>query len=143
MISQEAVADYITFFEGLTREDLGRFDTVFAADARFSDPFNDARGVAAVRRVFEKMFDDVDHHSFKVLDHAVTGNRAYLNWEFRIVPKGKSAEWRIDGMSTIDFREDGKVTAHIDHYDAASQIYEKIPLLGALMKALRRRIAAV
>ena len=143
MISQEAVAGYIAFFENLTREDLARFDSVFSEDARFSDPFNDARGVAAVRRVFEKMFDDVDHHSFKVLDHAVAGSRAYLNWEFRIVPKGKTTEWRIDGMSTIDFHDDGKVTAHIDHYDAASQIYEKVPFIGALMRALRRRIAAV
>ena len=143
MISQEAVADYIVFFENLTSEDLARFESVFAADARFRDPFNDAHGVAAVRRVFEKMFDDVDHHRFKVLDHAVAGNRAYLNWEFRIIPKGKTTEWRIDGMSTIDFRDDGKVAAHIDHYDAAGQIYEKIPLIGTLMRGLRRRIAAV
>ena len=126
MISQEAVADYIAFFENLTTEDLARFETVFAADARFSDPFNDARGLAAVRRVFEKMFEDVDHHSFKILDHALAGKRAYLNWEFRFIPRGKTTEWLICGMSTVDFGDDGKVTAHIDHYDAASQIYGKM-----------------
>ncbi|NIA72414.1 nuclear transport factor 2 family protein [Pelagibius litoralis] len=142
MISEAAVADYIAFFENLTPGSLSRFEEVFAPDARFRDPFNDARGVAAVRRVFEKMFDDVDEHSFKVLDHGISGNRAYLNWEFRITPKGKTKVWTIEGMSVIVFRDDGKVEAHIDHYDAASQIYEKIPLVGTVLRGLRRRIAA-
>lgn len=146
MISPATVVDYIAFFENLTPDDLDRFDSVFAADARFRDPFNDARGVAAVRRVFEKMFADVEDHSFKVLDHAVAGNRAYLNWEFRITPRGKTRGqrrvWLIEGMSTVDFGDDGKVTAHIDFYDAAGQIYEKIPLLGAILRMVRQRIAA-
>lgn len=142
MISQESVANYIAFFENLTREDLNRFDAVFAADARFRDPFNDVCGVAEVRRVFEKMFEDAEDHSFKVLDHAVAGNRAYLNWEFSITLRGKAKVVSIEGMSTIDFGDDGKVTAHIDHYDAAGQIYETIPLIGAVLRMLRRRIAA-
>lgn len=142
MVSNVAVADYISFFENLTPADLERFEQVFAPDARFRDPFNDARGVAAVRRVFEKMFADIDSHKFKVLDHAVAGDRAYLNWEFQLTPRGKSKIWPIKGMSVIVFREDGKVTAHIDHYDAAGQIYEKIPVIGAVLRRLRRRIAA-
>ena len=142
MVSDAAVAEYIAFFENLTPADLKRFEEVFAPDARFRDPFNDARGVTAVRRVFEKMFEDVETHSFKVLDHAVAGDRAYLNWEFRLTPRGKTEVWPIEGMSVITFREDGKVTAHIDHYDAAGQIYEKIPLIGAVLRGIRRRIAA-
>lgn len=142
MVSDATVTDYIAFFEGLTPADLERFEEVFAPDARFRDPFNDAQGVAAVRRVFEKMFADVENHSFKVLDHAVAGDRAYLNWVFQLTRRGKTSTWPIEGISVIDFRADGKVTAHIDHYDAAGQIYEKLPLIGVVLRALRRRIAA-
>lgn len=142
MISDAAVSDYITFFENLTPESLNRFEEVFSSDARFRDPFNDARGVAAVRRVFEKMFDDVDEHKFKVQSYAVNGNSAYLVWVFEITPKGKKKVWLIEGMSRIDFREDGKATAHIDYYDAAGQIYEKIPLIGGVLRLMRRKIAA-
>ncbi len=142
MVSDAAVADYIAFLETMTPESLSRFEAVFAPDARFRDPFNDAHGLPAIRRVFEKMFEDLDEHGFQVLDHAIAGERVYMNWRFRIVPKGKRQEWWIDGMSSVDFRDDGKVTAHIDHYDAASQIYEKFPFIGAVLRALRRRIAA-
>lgn len=142
MISDAVVSDYITFFENLTPESLNRFEEVFSGDARFRDPFNDARGVAAVRRVFEKMFDDVDEHKFKVQSYAVNGNSAYLVWVFEITPKGKTKVWLIEGMSRIDFRDDGKATAHIDYYDAAGQIYEKIPLIGGVLRLMRRKIAA-
>ena len=142
MIPQEVVTRYIAFLEDLTPESLDRFDEIFAADARFRDPFNDARGIAAVRRVFERMFEQLEDHGFKVLDHVVAGNRAYLNWEFRFTRRGKSQGLVIEGMSTVDFSDDGKATAHVDHYDAAGQVYESIPLLGAVLKVLRRRISA-
>ena len=142
MISDTAVADYIAFLETMTPESLDRFEEVFAPDAHFRDPFNDARGLPAVRQVFEKMFQDLDGHGFQVLGHAIAGERVYMNWRFRIVPKGRKREWWIDGMSAVDFRDDGKVVAHIDHYDAAGQIYERFPLIGPVLRALRRRIAA-
>ena len=142
MISQEVVTSYIAFLEGMTPESLERFSEVFAADARFCDPFNDVRGIDSVRRVFEQMFEQLEDHGFKVLDHAAAGNRAYLNWEFRCTRRGKSQGFVIEGMSTVDFNEDGKAIAHIDHYDAASQVYESIPLLGAVLRVLRRRISA-
>lgn len=142
MVTEGTVADYISFLENLAPADLERFGQVFSPDAHFRDPFNDARGVSAVRKVFEKMFADVDDHSFKVLDYAFAGDRAYLNWAFQLTPRGKSKVWPIEGMSVIVFGEDGKVTAHIDHYDAAGQIYEKLPLIGALLRKLRSRIAA-
>ena len=142
MTTQGTLAGYIAFLENLKPEDLARFDNVFAAEARFRDPFNDVRGVAGIRRVFEKMFEDLSHHSFKVVDHAIGGNRAYLEWQFRFTPKGRTQPWLIEGMSIVDFDENGKVTVHIDHYDAAGQIYEKFPLIGAVLRMLRRRLAA-
>jgi ketosteroid isomerase-like protein len=51
------LARVIVAFESLTRAELGRLDALYAADASFKDPFNDVRGVPAIRRIFEHMFD--------------------------------------------------------------------------------------
>ena len=37
---------------------------------------------------------------------------------------------------------DGRIARHRDYWDAAGELYEKLPLLGTLMRWLRRRIAA-
>jgi steroid Delta-isomerase len=45
-------------------------------------------------------------------------------------------------MSELTFDSDGKVARHIDYWDAGKHFYEKLPLLGALLRAIRRRVAA-
>ena len=47
---------YIRFYETMTAESLDRLPEVVAPDIRFVDPFNDVSGLAAMRRVLEKMF---------------------------------------------------------------------------------------
>jgi hypothetical protein len=45
-------------------------------------------------------------------------------------------------MSELRFAADGRVREHIDHWDAAAQVYERLPLIGGLMRLIRRRFAS-
>ena len=38
--------------------------------------------------------------------------------------------------------DDGRITLHRDYWDAAEELYEKLPVIGTLMRWLRRRLAA-
>ena len=65
------VARIVQLFESLAPSDLVRLVRFYAQDASFKDPFNDVRGVDAVRRVFEHMFDTLDEPRFVVHDIVV------------------------------------------------------------------------
>ncbi|WP_413888997.1 hypothetical protein [Candidatus Aalborgicola defluviihabitans] len=39
-------------------------------------------------------------------------------------------------------RPDGRILDHRDYWDAAEELYEKLPLLGGLMRWLKRRANA-
>jgi hypothetical protein len=43
------------------------------------------------------------------------------------------------GATHLVFDADGKVAVHRDYWDAAEELYEKLPLLGGLMRWLKRR----
>ena len=45
-------------------------------------------------------------------------------------------------MSRVKFTPEGLVTQHHDYWDPTGQLYEKLPLLGRLFRALRIRLAA-
>jgi hypothetical protein len=45
-------------------------------------------------------------------------------------------------MSEVQFDEAGSVRAHIDHWDAAGQLYEKLPVIGWILRRIRARLAA-
>ena len=48
---------------------------------------------------------------------------------------------RFEGVSRMQINEEGKVISHIDYWDAAENVYEKIPLLGAVLRFIKRKIA--
>jgi len=142
MTLSERARAYAAAFEALRPEtlaDLGRF---FAADARFRDPFNDVTGPTRILAVFDHMFRTLDDPRFVILDLAVSDGAAFLKWRMTFRPKGNPETWTIDGMSDVSFAPDGRVSAHIDHWDAAGQLYEKIAGLGWLLRQVRRRVSA-
>ena len=48
--------------------------------------------------------------------------------------------WSFDGTSIIILDNNGLVSEHIDHWDAASSFFEKIPILGWMIKFIRKKI---
>ena len=134
------VQRYIDAYEGLTPATLQQLQDCFAEQAHFSDPFNDVRGKAAIRRVFEHMFVSCERPRFEVDESAGDERLVYLRWHFSF--GAPSARRIVEGVSRVRFAADGLVVDHRDYWDPASQLYETIPFLRRLFRALRKRLAA-
>ncbi|WP_305072776.1 nuclear transport factor 2 family protein [Propionivibrio sp.] len=132
--------DLVNFFETLTPQSLERLGDFYAPDARFKDPFNDVQGVAAIRRIFEHMYRQVDAPRFVVSDRLAEGDRAMLVWNFHFVRRGQPQV--IRGATHLCFANDGKVLIHRDYWDAAEELYMTLPGIGWLMRRLRAALAA-
>lgn len=137
----QALETYARFFEELTKANAGGLARLAIPDVRFKDPFNDFRDRHRLIRLFTHMFDKLDDPRFVVRDQAMGSSAAYLRWTFTFRVKGRPQVWSIDGMSEVMFDEAGLVTSHVDHWDAGEQFYEKLPVLGALMRVVKRRMA--
>ncbi len=135
------VARLVERFEALAPADLQRLDEVYTADAHFVDPFHDVRGVDAVAAIFARMFASLDAPRFVVHDIAVDGDHCWLTWDFHFRPKrfARTAQ-TIHGASHLRLSADGRIAEHRDYWDAAGQLYAKLPALGALMRWLARRV---
>ena len=48
----------------------------------------------------------------------------------------------IRGATHLEFDTDGKVMLHRDYWDAAEELYARLPVLKWLMRALARQAAA-
>jgi steroid delta-isomerase len=132
---------YVRFYETLTPGTIGALQALVTPDVEFRDPFNDVKGVEAYARVLTKMFQDLDAPKFEVRHAVLDGAVGYLKW--RLVFRGKRGRERsIVGMSELRFDESGRVARHTDYWDSASQFYERVPILGFVLRLIRRRIAA-
>jgi steroid delta-isomerase len=132
----------IAFYETLAPGRLDEIDRLYAANACFRDPFNEVRGAASIRRIFERMFDDIDDARFQILDTIEDRRGAFLTWDFTFRTRRRRGAMllAIHGASHLRFDHDGRVAYHRDYWDAAGELYEKLPWVGALVRALRKRI---
>jgi ketosteroid isomerase-like protein len=143
-VSDDArVQRVIGAFETLAPARLDALLALYADDARFKDPFNEVRGTAAIGRIFVHMFESLDAPRFEVSEAIVQGDQCFLVWDFRFrMKRFDRGEQCIHGGSHLRFDADGRVALHRDYWDAAEELYEKLPLLGGLMRWLKRRANA-
>lgn len=137
----DAVQRLVTFFEHLQPQDLARLRTLYAVDAHFKDPFNDVRGLPGIERIFAHMFDALSEPHFVVTARMAQGQQCFLTWDFCFRFKRFDIDtWQtVRGGTHVVFNHEGLVTLHRDYWDAAEELYEKIPMLGGLMRWLKRR----
>ena len=137
------VSALVSFYESLQPNTLAMLGTLYADDARFKDPFNDVVGVAAINEIFRHMFASVDQPQFTVDTAFSQGDNAFLAWQFTFRWSGKpESRVIVRGASHLLFNEQGKVSLHRDYWDAAEELYEKMPVLGALMRWVKKPLRA-
>ena len=86
------------------------------------------------------MYVTLDQPRFVVTGRVVDGTQCFLTWEFR---------FRFRRFDTHRYRPCGRLAPaagrrwshrfHRDYWDAAEELYEKLPLLGSLMRWLKKR----
>ena len=136
---QLACDNYRRYLETLRPETLPELLKYVSADVHFQDPFNDVHGIDAMAEIFRHMFELVGPVRFTVYQAQAAGRVGLFSWRFEGQLFGKP--WVFNGTSVITFDEDGMVIVHIDHWDAAQNFYERLPLIGWLFAWLRRRLA--
>jgi len=138
------VDSLVEFFEAIRPESVADFARYYSDDAFFKDPFNEVRGVPAIQRIFTHMFQQVAEPRFKITERVVDGKSAMLVWEFHyhIAIFGREQKQVIRGASHLKFDAEGKVYWHRDYWDAAEELYARLPLVGLLMRGLKKVMAS-
>jgi len=135
-----ALARLVHFFETISPESVRiELASVYASNARFKDPFNDVTGHAEIAAIFTHMFAQVEQPRFVVTGTVLQGAQAFLTWDFLFTMKRFTRTPQcIKGATHIVFDANGAVALHRDYWDAAEELYEKLPVIGALMRWLKR-----
>ncbi len=144
MSQRQQFAQIATYFETLTPQSVDHLKTFYSPTARFKDPFNEVEGIADIERIFKHMYVALDNPRFVITEQVVDGRQAFLTWEFRF--RFKRFETRTEqvvlGTSHLVLNEHNLIDLHRDYWDAAEELYEKLPWVGSLMRWLKKRANA-
>ncbi len=131
----------VEFFESLTPDSVSMMGQLYTLDAYFKDPFNEVRGLREVQRVFSHMYVALDEPRFVVTSTVTQGNECFVVWDFQFRFKrfDTVTVQTVRGCSHLRLADDGRISFHRDYWDAAEELYEKLPVVRVLMRWLKRR----
>ena len=137
----DTVNQLVHYFETLNPARVARMGDFYAQQVWFKDPFNEVQGLAQVQQVFSHMYVALDRPRFVVTERIVEEHQCSLTWDFEFYFRGRrnAALQTIRGSSHLKFNAAGQVVYHRDYWDAAEELYEKLPLLGSLMRWLKKK----
>jgi steroid Delta-isomerase len=129
------------FFETLTPQSVARMGELYTDDAYFKDPFNEVRGLAHIQRIFSHMYVALSEPHFVVTSTITQGDGCFIVWDFKFRFKRFDTVTlqTVRGCSHLKLAPDGRISFHRDYWDVAEELYEKLPLVGALMRFLKKR----
>jgi ketosteroid isomerase-like protein len=141
---EAALRRVVHFFEHLQPSDVAQIAQLYTADAQFKDPFNEVQGIPAIERIFDHMFEALDSPRFVITQHVQNGAQCFVTWDFFFsVPRiDNGVTQTIRGATHFVLREEAgvwRVAVHRDYWDAAEELYEKLPVVGSVMRWLKKQ----
>jgi steroid Delta-isomerase len=131
---------YAAWLDGITPDTLEELRSFTIPEVHFKDPFNDVRGQDMMLKAFADVFERGEEVRFAVRDVASGEGVGFILWDFTFRPKRSRKVWEFRGVSEVRVDAAGRVTEHVDHFDAGSQLYARLPVVGPLVRLVRRRL---
>jgi hypothetical protein len=139
-MGQSVIERFTTTYERLDGTSLHLLDALYGAEVWFRDPFHEVRGLPALREYFERLYKNVDRCTFSFEDRVADEQQAMLTWTMHLRhPRlAGGQEIHVPGCSHIRFRD--KVYEHRDFFDAGAMLYERLPVLGSVVRLVKARL---
>ena len=139
-----ALENFAAFFSSFAADRIERqLDRTYSEDVYFNDTLKAVRGAAALKHYLTESAAAVEECRVHIEDTTRCASGEYLvRWRmmirFKRFRRGVDT-WTI-GVSHLRFGADGRVVYHQDYWNAADGIYEHVPVLGWMIRAIKRRL---
>lgn len=135
----ETVEKFKTYFTQLKLNNSAALNEIYAEDIIFTDPIHKIKGIENLKSYFKNLDDNLIEGSFHFSDESSHDNTVYLQWEMNLTLKRPKKKIQASGISVLTIEQ--KITKQRDYFDAGELFYENIPVLGGIIRFLKKKIA--
>ncbi|MGI9537455.1 MAG: nuclear transport factor 2 family protein [Desulfocapsaceae bacterium] len=134
--------DFLEVFNSLSSDNLHRLSEIYTDDIHFVDPAHEIQGLDNLRSYFEKLYANVSSVDFDFHEALRVGQSGYVQWIMNFSHPRLSGGHAIEvpGSSFLQFSDDDKVLHHRDYFDLGSMLYQHLPVIGGVVRAINRRL---
>lgn len=136
------VQKFKQLYKELDGSNVEIIESLYAANVSFQDPFHQIEGLNNLKNYFQELYQNVDAISFDFGEYNSDGDNHYISWVMNLThPKlNKGKPFDVPGVTFIKGNDAQEILVHRDYFDAGIMLYEKIPVLGSLVKFVKSRL---
>ncbi len=129
-------------FNELDKDHLDLLEQIYTPDVKFRDPVHTLNGLPALRDYYSRLYEGVISCQFTFEAEVIEGQQGMLVWIMRFQHRRFRAGEKLElsGVSHLQFLDDGRVHDHRDYFDMGEFIYERVPVLGSVIRAIKNRL---
>ena len=146
-----ALQRFIDFYQQpLNSAALEALPRLYHRDIHFIDPAHTIDGLPAFQRYFDNMIANIGHCQFDV--HAAVLDKpasttAFVDWTMSVQHRRLNGGqlFTVAGCSKLRFSnasDNATIVYHQDFFDLGAMLYERLPLLGGLVRRIRSKLGA-
>lgn len=141
MDTPEALARFRSFYDEFSAAWIARLEELYAPGFVFQDAFHAVSGdFTVLRAYFSRVLTALAHSKFIVEDLATGADGSYVRWRWEWRRRATDPLKTVPGVTHLRFAPDGKITHHTDLFDAAGGFYETLPVVGTMLRAIKKRL---
>ena len=134
--------NFKNIFNQLNNSNLELLDEIYTLDVTFRDPVHALDGLPALRDYYARLYNGVVSCRFEFEAEILEGQQGMLVWlmQFQHTRFRPGETLELRGVSHLRFLEDGRVNYHRDYFDMGEFIYERVPVLGSVIRLIKSRL---
>ena len=133
-----AIQSFKAYFSDLTAGDISALDEIYSPQVLFEDPIHKIEGRNMLKAYFHKLNQNLIQGSFHFTEEHILADSAYLSWEMKLQLKRPKKEIIASGISALKFQD--QITVQRDYFDAGELFYEHVPIVGGIIRMLKKRL---
>jgi len=140
MNHKQIIKDTFNGFNGLN---LDRLDQFYDPKVVFVDPVTQIQGLPNLKKYYTHAYRKVISIRFEFADILQEASDYSAPWTMHLAVKGLNAgnEFKVTGLSHLRFNDKGLVIYHRDYVDLGEMVYERLPVIGAVIRKLKTLLA--
>ncbi len=129
-------------FNNLTKDNLDILNDFYDEKVNFVDPVRSVKGLKQLKKYYSHAYANVISISFNFHEINHQDDLYFAKWTMNLQAKGLNLNkpFPVEGLSVIQFTDANKVIYHRDYLDLGSMVYENIPVLGSLIKLIKKKL---
>ena len=133
------ISKFVKLISTFDSDSLKELPNIYSSTIEYEDPINKVQGLDHLYLVFEDTLRIFSGIEIQVKETSSTDHTAFVRW--LMTYRFRKKEYSIDGVTLLEFDSSGLICKHTDYWDASFPLYGTFPVLGFLMRAIKKMAA--